>query len=167
MRSLRFMLALSYLVALGWGCGPDPGAPIGVLDCGVAPPLFSATGDIVQGEGGADAASGEGGCVRIERRAVPLEEDWMCKACPYTPVRMVVRVRSLDADLDLDFETTALTYEATHHNWADVVTTTDRANNAIVRILYDVADGGWDLEVTTEDAEAEDETVILPVVGSR
>lgn len=177
MRANSFAALGASVVVLA-ACGAPPAdAPPGPLDCGVAPPLFDTRGDVVHG-------SSDDGCVRIERVAIDLGDDFLCKACPYEATRVVVRLAPADRaplsfelrdDLSNDDgdDVGALTYEATHHNWADVVSVHGDGDNAPsafdVRILYDVPSDGWDLEVIRiADEEAGDEALlVLPVVGSR
>lgn len=144
---LLIVAALAAVVALVGACGVPPDDAGGTLACGIAPVVFDPLGDVVQGETGT-------ACARIERRAVPLEEGFLCKACPYEPLRLVAHVD----DRHVDIAGEALSYEPSHHNWADTIDGED----ARVRILFDTS-GGWDLELSLDDAEP----IVLPVVGSR
>lgn len=155
MRTLLFVAALAFVSACSGLPKPGDDDAESNLACGVAPIVFDAYGDVVQGET-ADA------CVRVERKAVELEEGFLCKACPYDPLRLIVHTPDLDLDVRVDAnDTSSLTYEPSHHNWADTIEATVDGASTRVRILYDV-DGGWDLELTTGDAQ-----LVLPVVGSR
>lgn len=167
------LLAWVASIAFTTACGAaEPGPGPAPLDCGVASPVFDARGDVVQGESDA-------GCVRIERKTISLGEDVICKACPYEATALVVRMHGNDANVAFELrdelasddrdDLGALTYEASHHNWADVVTAhgdgVDVPTAFAVRILYDVDGGGWDLKVTRDGDD--DNAVVLPVVGSR
>jgi hypothetical protein len=171
------MVAVS-LACLACGTDGEPGpAP---LDCGLAPPLFDVHGDIVQGES-------DDGCVRIERTTIELGDDFICKACPFEATRVVARVGDISFELRDDLSSVdrddvgALTYEASHHNWADVVTAHGDGDTVpttfAVRIRYDVPANGWDLEVLDPSAAADpddddddddDDTplFVLPIVGA-
>lgn len=180
LRALRFVLAFVNVVVIT-ACGAE-GLPA-PLDCGVAPPLFDIGGDVVQGESDA-------GCVRIERKTIALGDDFICKACPYEATRLIARLSddSDDSDdskvnLELDVrddlasndrdDVGALTYEASHHNWADVVTVHGDGNTTpttfATRILYDVPNDGWNLEFLDDSEDSEDSAprFVLPIVGSR
>lgn len=163
--------ALSSLILSA--CGPA--TIVGPRDCAFAPPIFDARGDVVHAEG-------PEGCVRVERQ--PLGNHAVCKACPYEATRLLARLTLDDGDgddgdeggldVDLDVSDTearsdgddigALTYEATHHNWLDVVTATKSGFS--VRILYDVQGGSWNLEISTGNGDDGRELLLLPVVGS-
>ena len=177
--SLRILLAFVNVVVIT-ACGAE-GLPA-PRDCGVAPPLFDIRGDVVQGESDA-------GCVRIERKTIALGDDFMCKACPYEATRVIARLSedSDDSDVNLELDVRddlasndrddvgALTYDASHHNWADVVTVHGDGDTApttfSARILYDVPNDGWNLEILDEGRDNEDNEnreprFVLPTVGS-
>lgn len=173
-------------------CGIEPGVPA-PIDCGVASPVFDARGDVVQGVS-------DVGCVRIERKTIALGDGVMCKACPYEATALIVQLPDVAFELRDDLagddrdDLGALTYDASHHNWADVVTAHGDGDavpsSFSVRILYDVAANGWDLEVMRhdendgdgddgdgdgdgdddeddDDDDDDDVSIVLPVVGSR
>ncbi len=176
------ILASLACVACGTENPPRP------LDCGVAPPLFDVRGDVVQGEGGS-------GCVRVERKPIGLGDHVICKACPYEVTRVLARLGDIGFDLRDDLSSKdrddvgALTYEASHHNWADVVTAHGDGETVpttfSLRIRYDVQGNGWDLEVldigdgtdggngdgngdSNGDGNGDVEPLfVLPIVGSR
>lgn len=170
------LLVVVILASFTWvACGSAGEPAPGPLDCGVAPPFFDANGDVVQGDG-------DEGCVRVERTPIALGDDVICKACPYQATRVIARLGDISFDVRDDLSSSdrddvgALTYEASHHNWADVVTvhgddepSTVAPTTLSLRILYDVASDGWDLEILDvgDDGNGDEPLFVLPIVGSR
>lgn len=138
------------LVLMWAGCG----APQDV--CGPAPVAH----DWRSGTDLMWASDDEQTCVRVERTADELPDDWACKACPFTLHRMVVVHDDVVVD---ERNADALTYTPSHHNWADEAAVSVDDVTYVVRFGPDDISGLADVLEVQRGDDVVDEVPLTPV----